>query len=72
MERVQQAARDLVEQRREEVGVAPVDQQHVDGLAPQDLGALEATEAGADDDDASMRTHRGTYPLWQPVHLVSR
>ena len=57
LRRVQQAARDLVEQRREQVVVLPVDERDVDGLAPQRLRALQPAEAGADDHDTGMGTH---------------
>ena len=51
--------RDLVQQRREQVVVAPVDQHHVDGLVAELAGALEPAEAGADDDDTGARSrHR--------------
>ena len=49
--RVQQAARDLVQQRREQVVVLPVDEHDVDGLVAELAGALQPAEAGADDDD---------------------
>ena len=57
LRRVQQAARDLVEQRREQVVVAGVDEQDVDGLVPQGFRALQSTEATTDDDDPGKRTH---------------
>ena len=56
--RVQQAARDLVEQRREQVVVLPVDEHDVDRLVPQRLRALEAAEPATDDHDT--RDGRGT------------
>ena len=49
--RAQQAARDLVQQRREQVVVVPVDEHDVDRLVAQLPGALEPAEAGADDHD---------------------
>ena len=55
---IQQAARDLIEEWREEVVIALVDEQHVDGLTAQGLGALQAAEAAADHNDAGPRLHR--------------
>ena len=57
LRRGQQAARDLVQQRREQVVVLPVDEHDVDGLAAQRLRALQAAEAGADDHDPGMGAH---------------
>ena len=47
--------RHLVEQRLEQVVVAPVDDDHVGRRAGQRPGRGEAAEAGADDDDARAR-----------------
>ena len=57
LRRVQQAARDLVQQRREEVVVLPVDDRDVDGLTGQLPRALQPAEPGADDDHTRERTH---------------
>ena len=57
LRRVQQAARDLVQQRREQVVVLPVDERDVDRLARELLRALQAAEPGTDDDDAPERCH---------------
>ena len=45
----------LVQQRLEQVVVAPVDQRHVDGSVGEIPGCRQATEACADDDDAVPR-----------------
>jgi hypothetical protein len=45
------AGRDLVEQRLEEVVGGAVDQRHVHIGVPQGLGGEEAAESRADDDD---------------------
>jgi hypothetical protein len=47
----------LIEERREEVVVLPVDEHHIYRLAPERLRALEPAEAGPDDDDTRMRAH---------------
>src|SRR4029077_17886396 len=54
---VQEAARDLVEQRREQVVVATIHEEHVDRLVSQRFCTLQPTEATAHDDDPGMRPH---------------
>src|ERR1700730_5775522 len=49
---IQQPGGHLVEQRREEVVVVLVQQNHIDGLAVERAGAGEAAKPGADDHDA--------------------
>ena len=57
------ARRDLVEQRREQVEVAPVDDGQVDPVVLAELaGRVEPAEAAADDEDPMLRALR------VPVH----
>ena len=58
--RAQQAARDLVQERREQVVVLPVHEHDVDRLAGQLPGALEPAEPGPDDHDP--RVHASHFP----------
>ena len=55
--RRQAAGRHLVEQRLEQVEVAPVDERDFDRDLAQRLGGVKAAEAAADDDDAVLAVH---------------
>ena len=54
--RRQRARRHLVEQRLEQVEVAPVDERHLHRWVAEFLGGRQAAEAAADDHDAVMHT----------------
>ena len=49
------SGRDVIEQRLEQVMVAPVEQDDVDRLPPQEPAGRQAAEATAHDDDAMSR-----------------
>jgi hypothetical protein len=59
--RVQERRRDLVEERREQVVIARVDERDVDGLPGEAPRAGESAEAAADDDNPGRdpRSFRG-------------
>src|SRR5690606_25107596 len=70
--RFQARGRDLVQQRRKQVEVVPVHQQHVDGLARQLLRSVEAAKADADDQDAGTMSvrHGSRTPFGSSVRWI--
>ena len=63
--RVEQRGGHLVQQRREQVVVAGVEQEDVDVRAVERPGAGQAAEAAADDDHSLPPRHRHQPPSWQ-------
>ena len=64
--------RDLIEERHEEMIVAPVDDRHLDRRPAETLGTGEAAEAGPDDDDMGLRRRgHGGPPLCSRLYADS-